>query len=324
METQTEILKSLVEVDGAEIFVLVLLPQLPAFGVEKPLEIEICGRSMIKWIDEVVAGYEHKKVDVKKSDDIMTIVRENASEHKYTVVVYADTPLLTKASIEQAVAFAASFEHKVCKMPRGWVFTDIKSADENLEAVEIPNLIPEDFIVAYNYPQLALIATHARMRINTKHLRHGVNLVDPHNAYIDADVVIGKGTRVGPGVVIRGESKIGKNCRLTNFVEIKNSNIGDGVKIAHMSYIGDAEVGDGCNIGCGVVFCNYNGKVKEKITLGSGVFVGSNSNLVAPLTVGENAYIAAGSTITQEVPKNALGIARARQAIKEDWNSVND
>jgi len=160
-----------------------------------------------------------------------------------------------------------------------------------------------------------------RAQIIAAHIANGVIITDPNNVYIDAEAKIGKGTKIGPGVVLRGECVIGQNCRITNFVEIKKSVIGDGTKVSHMSYIGDATVGSNCNIACGVVFCNYNGKIKQRTIVGDNVFVGSNTNLVAPITIGNNAYIAAGSTITKNVPAKALAIGRARQAIKEEWNS---
>ena len=320
MSTETKTMPKVVDVADEDIFVLVLMPHLPAFGVDKPLDIDMCGRSLLGWAEHVVEPFANKKVEISKSDDILTVVRNNMTEHKYTVVIYADTPLFTRDSIEQAIAFASTFEHSVCKMPRGWVFKTSSINEAELpEAAVVPNLDDDDFIVAYNYAQVALAATIMRGRINTAFLRKGVNIIDPLNAYISAEATIGKGTRIGPGVVIRGATKIGKNCRITNCVEIKNSQIGEGTKIAHMSYVGDATVGANCNIGCGVVFCNYDGREKNKITLGDNVFVGSNCNLVAPLTLADNSYIASGSTITQDVPKDSLGIARARQAIKENW-----
>ena len=160
-----------------------------------------------------------------------------------------------------------------------------------------------------------------RTQIIAAHVANGVIFTDPNNVYIDAEVKIGAGTKIGPGVVLRGECVIGENCRITNFVEIKKSIIGNGTKISHMSYIGDAEVGKNCNIGCGVVFCNYNGRIKQQTVVGENVFIGSNSNLVSPVKIGDNAYVAAGSTITKDVPANALGIGRARQAVKIDWRS---
>jgi len=130
---------------------------------------------------------------------------------------------------------------------------------------------------------------------------------------------IGEKTTVGPFAYIRPESVIGKHARIGDFVEIKKSTIGDNTKVSHLTYIGDAEVGSGCNFGCGTVVVNYDGKLKYKTIIGNNAFIGCNTNLVSPVTVNDNAYIAAGSTITNEVPKDALAIARARQRNIENW-----
>ena len=135
------------------------------------------------------------------------------------------------------------------------------------------------------------------------------------------DSVIGENSTVGPFAHIRDNSQIAENCRIGNFVEIKNSVIGRGCKMAHLAYIGDAEMGINCNIGCGVVFCNYNGKIKQKSYLGDNVFVGSNSNLIAPVILSDNAYIAAGSTINNDVDVGELAIARARQVNKKNFKN---
>lgn len=126
-------------------------------------------------------------------------------------------------------------------------------------------------------------------------------------------------THVGPFAYIRPGSAIGKNVKIGDFVEVKKSVIGDDTKVSHLTYIGDAEIGRNVNLGCGVVVVNYDGKTKHKTVVGDNCFVGCNSNLVAPVEVKPNAYIAAGSTITEEVPEYALAIARERQVIKEDW-----
>ncbi|MCB2290978.1 bifunctional UDP-N-acetylglucosamine diphosphorylase/glucosamine-1-phosphate N-acetyltransferase GlmU [Clostridium sp. CS001] len=130
---------------------------------------------------------------------------------------------------------------------------------------------------------------------------------------------IGEGTTVGPFAYIRPESNIGKHARIGDFVEIKKSTIGDNTKVSHLTYIGDAEVGSGCNFGCGTVVSNYDGKSKFKTIIGNNIFIGCNTNLVAPVKVNDNSYIAAGSTITNEVPENSLAIARARQVNIENW-----
>nr|WP_286207895.1 bifunctional UDP-N-acetylglucosamine diphosphorylase/glucosamine-1-phosphate N-acetyltransferase GlmU [Clostridium caldaquaticum] len=130
---------------------------------------------------------------------------------------------------------------------------------------------------------------------------------------------IGEGTTVGPFAYIRPETNIGKNARIGDFVEIKKSTIGDNTKVSHLTYIGDAEVGSGCNFGCGTVVVNYDGKKKYKTKIGNNVFIGCNTNLVAPVEVKDNAYTAAGSTITSEVPEDSLAVARAKQVNIEGW-----
>jgi len=130
---------------------------------------------------------------------------------------------------------------------------------------------------------------------------------------------IGNNTTVGPFAYIRPETTIGENARIGDFVEIKKSSIGDGTKVSHLTYIGDAEVGEKCNFGCGTVVVNYDGKAKYKTTIGNNVFIGCNTNLVSPVEVEDNTYIAAGSTITEKIPEGSLAIARARQINKENW-----
>ncbi len=218
--------------------------------------------------------------------------------------------------------------------------------------------------------QLAFSEKIMRNRINKRHMLNGVTIIDPDSTYIQDKVEIEKDTIIYPGVILEGETKIGKNCiighntkirnsevknnveiqistiidsiieekskigpyaylrpnshvgknvKIGDFVEIKNSTIGDYSKASHLSYIGDAIVGKNVNIGCGVVFVNYNGKIKQKTIVEDNSFVGSNSNLIAPVTVKEWGYVAAGSTITDEVPGGALSIARSRQVNKKGW-----
>ncbi len=123
----------------------------------------------------------------------------------------------------------------------------------------------------------------------------------------------------GPFVQIRAGSRIRKGVHIGDFVEIKNSDIGEGTKCAHLTYIGDSDVGRNVNFGCGTVTVNYDGKSKHRCKIGDGAFIGCNTNLIAPVEIGENAFTAAGSTITEDVPANALSIARQRQTNKKDW-----
>ena len=130
---------------------------------------------------------------------------------------------------------------------------------------------------------------------------------------------IGSGTSVGPFAYVRPGCVIGKNVKVGDFVEVKNDNIGDGTKISHLTYLGDSDIGRNVNFGCGTVTCNYDGKDKYRSTIGDDVFVGCNTNFVSPINVGDGAYIAAGSTITDDIPDKGLAIARAKQVNKEGW-----
>lgn len=135
---------------------------------------------------------------------------------------------------------------------------------------------------------------------------------------------LGPGNNVGPYAYTRPGTETAANVKIGDFVEIKNSQIGNKTKVPHLSYIGDSQVGAGVNIGCGTITCNYDGVHKHATVIKDNVFVGSNTNLVAPVTVGEGATIGAGSTITKEVPAKALAIARSKQEIRQDWRSPKD
>lgn len=131
------------------------------------------------------------------------------------------------------------------------------------------------------------------------------------------------GADIGPFVHIRPNSVIGNKVHLGNFVEVKNSNIDEGTKVSHLTYVGDSDVGKRVNFGCGTVTVNYDGKNKHRTTIGDDCFIGCNTNLVAPVKIGDGAYTAAGSTITEDVPEVSLGIARARQVNKINWREKN-
>lgn len=133
------------------------------------------------------------------------------------------------------------------------------------------------------------------------------------------DAVVGENSTIGPYAYLRPKTVVGNGCRVGDFVEVKNAVIHDGAKVSHLSYIGDGEIGENTNVGCGVVFVNYDGQKKSKTTVGKNAFVGCNANLIAPVTVGDGAYVAAGSTVTTDVEPDSLCIARSRQTVIPGW-----
>ena len=158
-------------------------------------------------------------------------------------------------------------------------------------------------------------------------LHAGVRIVDStlgddvliNNHCVIQGAAIAPGARVGPFAHLRPETVVGKAARIGNFVETKKTSLGDGSKANHLAYLGDATIGNGVNVGAGTITCNYDGGEKHPTTIGDRVFIGSGTELVAPVTLGDDAYVAAGSCITDDVPAGALGVARGRQVNKEDW-----
>ena len=185
--------------------------------------------------------------------------------------------------------------------------------------------------------QLETVTKILQKRINEEHMRNGVTIEDINSTYIYDDVQIGTDTVIHPNTTIKSDVVIGKDCeigpnsyiregcnladnvKIGSFVEIKKANIGKGTKVPHLSYIGDCTIGENTNIGCGSITCNYDGKEKHKTTIGNNCFIGSNTNFVAPVNIGDGATIGAGSTITEDVPADALAIAREKQSNKENY-----
>ena len=186
--------------------------------------------------------------------------------------------------------------------------------------------------------QLQMLTKILQHRINTEHMNNGVTIEDINTTYIYDDVEIGMDTVIHPNTTIKSDVKIGQDCeigpnsyiregcrledkvKIGSFVEIKKAIIGEGTKVPHLSYMGDCQIGAHTNIGCGTITCNYDGFNKSKTIIGDNCFVGSNTNFVAPVKLGDNTFIAAGSTITEDVPEYSLAIARQRQINKENWN----
>jgi bifunctional UDP-N-acetylglucosamine pyrophosphorylase/glucosamine-1-phosphate N-acetyltransferase len=213
---------------------------------------------------------------------------------------------------------------------------------------------PDESLGVNTRAELALATALVRRRKNEQLMAEGVTLIDPATTYIDVDVRIGADSVVEPGCVITGVVEIGervlvkahsviessrleddvvvgpmahlrpgthlgRSTRIGNFVEVKNSVLGANVKADHLSYIGDTDVGAGATFGCGAITVNYDWDVKHRTSVGEGANIGCNVNLIAPVRVDSDAAVAAGSTLTQDVPAGALGVARARQRNVEGW-----
>ena len=185
--------------------------------------------------------------------------------------------------------------------------------------------------------QLELLTRVLKNRINNMHMRSGVTIEDSNTTYIYDDVIIGMDTVIHPNTIIKGDVVIGENCeigpnayiregcriaddvKIGNFVEIKKSIIDSGTKVPHFIYLGDCEVGKNTNIGGGTITCNYDGINKNKTIIGDNCFIGSNVSLIAPIKIGNDSKIAAGSPITDDVPEDSLAIARNRQITKNEY-----
>jgi len=197
----------------------------------------------------------------------------------------------------------------------------------------------EEFLGVNSKVELASATKIMQRRINEKLMIEGVTIIDPETTYISVHAEIGNDTVIMPGTVIEADCVIGKNCtlgpyahlrpktivgdnvRIGNFVETKNATLGNGTKVAHLSYVGDAILGENVNFSCGAITVNYDGENKHQTKIEDNAFIGCNANLIAPVSVGENALIAAGSTITDSLPENSLGIARLRQTTKENYRN---
>lgn len=349
-----------------------IILNVPCPKIGNVAEVEILGKTCHEWVKMALGTSYAATVPYDGFSPLPPAVRRYVDiDRPYTVLLYCDTPLISKKTVLDAVNQLKDSNRNVIKMTRGYVVrTSFLLRVDNIYSEDTRYFDEEDFVTAFDYRQVSMITEILRGRINAYHMENGVQFDDPSTAFVGSDVVIaggvrigsgntllgktvlkkgvvlktgsviedciidegatvdssrlyrsyvGAGTSVGPFAYIRPNCVVGANCRIGDFVELKNSVIGSGCKISHLSYVGDCEMGDNCNIGCGVVFVNYDGKDKHKTRVGERVFIGSNSNLIAPLDIEDGAFIAAGSTLTDSVPKGALAIARARQVNKPLW-----
>ena len=248
------------------------------------------------------------KIAVKDNVTISSLVCDNVSE----VMGINDKNQLAEAEriYQQQQAKELMSKGLTIKDPNRFdcrgslIFGKDCSVDINV-VLEGENELGENVLIAPNcIIKNAKIGDHAEIKANT----------------IIEDAVIGNHTTIGPFARIRPETEVGNSARIGNFVEIKKSSIDGGSKVPHLSYVGDSTIGKNVNIGAGVITCNYDGVNKHQTIIEDGVFVGSDTQLIAPVTIGENATIGAGSTITQDVPSEKLTLSRKKQKTIPNWN----
>jgi bifunctional UDP-N-acetylglucosamine pyrophosphorylase/glucosamine-1-phosphate N-acetyltransferase len=236
-----------------------------------------------------------------------------------------------------------------------YFLTDCIALAQQEGDTSVVEIIPaEDVLGVNNRVELAAAEKIMQRRLREKAMLNGVTMIDPDSVFLSADTRFGRDVVLGPGVVIGEEVTIGDNVEIRayshieqasidagasvgpfarlrpgteigaaahvgSFVEIKNTEVGEGAKVPHLSYIGDTTIGAKTNIGAGTITCNYNGYKKMRTEIGAGAFIGSNSSLVAPVKIGDGAYVGAGSVITMDVPADGLAVARGRQDVKPGW-----
>jgi bifunctional UDP-N-acetylglucosamine pyrophosphorylase/glucosamine-1-phosphate N-acetyltransferase len=236
-----------------------------------------------------------------------------------------------------------------------YYLTDIVEIARGLGYRTAVAIVPEEEVHGVNdRAQLAAAERMIQDRLRQEAMASGVTLIAPETVFFSHDTLLGQDVVVephvvfGPGVVVepgtvihsfshlegariapgagvgpfarlRPGASIGPKAKVGNFVEIKNTEVGAGAKVSHLSYLGDASIGAEANIGAGTITCNYDGFGKYRTEIGEGAFIGSNSSLVAPITIGKGAFVGSGSVITDNIPDNALGLGRGRQIVKEGW-----
>lgn len=208
------------------------------------------------------------------------------------------------------------YEINLTHLANGVRFIDLKAAyiDEDV-------IIGKDTII---YPGVILegktvIGESCIIGQNSRIVNSNIGNNTETQSSVILDSQVGNNTKIGPFAYLRPNTKLGDHVKVGDFVEVKNSTMGNGSKASHLTYIGDSDVGENVNIGCGVVFVNYDGKNKHRSIVKDGSFVGCNTNIVSPVIIEEGAYIAAGTTVTRDVPKGALCVGRAKEKNIEGW-----
>ena len=301
------------------------------------------------------AKYEdkHTLLAITSEEECYTKISAQIAEDTYTLITNGNTPSITKEHIEllledtkNSTADLVSLTYNL--KPTGVFCLKNKcfkgkynTLEQMIDACKSDSfdIIADDqFYPIINRYHLSIVENDLRKDIIKKHMFNGVTIknmesvtigpdveIGPDtiifpNSYITGKVKIGEGCKLGPFVRIRQAASLGNGVKIGNFVELKNATMHDNAASAHLSYLGDTTIGKKVNIGCGVITVNYDGKNKHHTTIEDEAFIGCNSNLVAPVTIGSDALVAAGSTVTKDVPAKALCFGRAKQVNKEGYN----
>lgn len=316
-------------------------PEIYVYIIESPLKysrFNLLGRELNSYVKLAFADTPHSVVECEKEVDFN-------DKYEYLAVLYVNMPLVTPEILYETAKLMKSKGHNRAEFGDGYI-CNVEGFCETQYKI---SLNTREFLSVNDAITLKLVYNEIKRRILERHLERGVIILDDNNTIDDTviigegavieggatlvgntvigsgtriiasrieDSVIGKNVSVGPFSFIRLNACIGDNVRIGDFVEIKKSTLGNGVKSAHLSYIGDASVGENTNVGCGTVFCNYDGVNKHKTVVGKNVFIGANTNLVAPLTVGNHVFIAAGTTVTDDLDDEKFCIGRVRQDVK--------
>lgn len=286
-------------------------------------------------VSKVKNPYGYGRIKLNKDNSIIRIIEEKDADfrQKSINVINGGLYLLKRQDVVEYI-------HKIRKniLKGEYYLTDLVEVMAGSGRILKPFFINETEIKGINDRyQLAEVEKIINKKILEKYTKNGITIKDFNTIFIEENVKIGKDTVIEPFTVIKGPAKIGpfcnigpfthirpetvigKKCKIGNYVEIKKSKIGDNVNIAHLSYIGDAIIGSGTNIGAGTITANFDGRKKNKTFIGKNVYVGSNVVFVAPVKIGNKAVIGAGSVITENVPANSLAIARQKQINKKNW-----
>ena len=306
--------------------------------------------SLVGFLAENPKGYGRI---IKKGTQILVIEEKNASkEIKKVNLCYSGILCGPNKEI-----FKSLSNIQKDKISGEYLFTNIfNNLSERKKLIKILTYSEDELMGINDKKQLSYAEELLQERIKLYHLKNGVTLLSPNSIYISSNVKIDKDvviepnvflgnnvvlkanvrvksnsyiedayinsfSEVGPTCRIRKKTQIGKNVKVGNFVEIKNSQIGNNTKINHLAYVGDTIIGTNTNIGAGTITCNYDGIKKNKTTIGDNVFIGSNCSLIAPIKIGNKSFIAAGSTVSNNVDKNGFSIARAKQQIIKNGRS---